>query len=126
MKPLVRHSVSLVTLALPLCALGLLVAQQTVTSRFPQFENDDVKVWRSLIIPGTPLSPHHHDHGRVIVPLKGGNIDVVQQNGASEHHVWEFGKAYWLDANPPGTLHTDVNVGRSAVEVVVIELKKDK
>ncbi|MBS1800706.1 MAG: hypothetical protein JSS95_12875 [Acidobacteria bacterium] len=110
---------------LPLAALGILAAQQTVTQRFPQFENDDVKVWKSVIAPGTPLPPHHHDHGRVIIPIEGGTIDVVQQNGPTEHHVWEAGKAYWLPVNAPGTTHTDVNVGKKPVVVVVVELKKD-
>ena len=111
---------------LPLTALGILAAQQTITQRFPQFENDDVKVWKSVIAPGTPLPAHHHDHGRVIIALEGGTIDVVQQNGPTEPHVWETGKAYWLPINPPNTLHTDVNNGSKPVVVMVVELKKDK
>ena len=113
-------------LALPLAALGILAAQQSITQRFPQFENYDVKVWKSVIMPGTPLPPHHHDHGRVIIPLEGGTIDVVEQNGPTEHHVWEAGKAYWLPVNPPNTLHTDINAGSKPVVVMVVELKKDK
>ncbi|HEY4010442.1 MAG TPA: hypothetical protein VGM11_09855, partial [Acidobacteriaceae bacterium] len=34
------------------------------TGRTPQFENADVKVWRSLIQPGAPLPLHRHDHPR--------------------------------------------------------------
>jgi quercetin dioxygenase-like cupin family protein len=111
---------------LPVLALaGLLAAQQAVTQRFPQFENDDVKVWRSVIAPGTPLTPHHHDHGRVIIPLTGGTIDLIEQNGPTEHHAWETGKAYWLPKNPPNTLHIDANTGSKPVVVMVVELKKD-
>ncbi len=51
--------------------------------------------------------------------------DVVQQNGPTEHHIWEAGKAYWLPVNAPGTMHTDVNVGSKSVVVMVVELKKD-
>ena len=36
------------------------------------FENDDVKVWKTVIVPNSPLSMHRHEHGRTIVVLKGG------------------------------------------------------
>ncbi len=39
-------------------------------------------------------------------------------------HVWQAGQSYWLPANPPGTLHSDVNTGDKPIEVVVVELKK--
>ncbi|WP_260706150.1 cupin domain-containing protein [Edaphobacter flagellatus] len=112
-------------IGLPVAALGVVIAQQNLSQRFPQFENEDVKVWRSVIATGTPLPLHHHDHGRVIIPLKGGKIDVVEQDGSTEHHVWEAGKAYWLPKNAPNTMHKDVNVGGSQVVVMVVELKKD-
>jgi len=111
---------------LPVVALtGLVAAQQVVTQRFPQFENEDVKVWRSVIAPGAPLTPHHHNHGRVIIPLEGGTIDLIEQNGPTEHHLWETGKAYWLPKNLPNTLHIDANTGSKPVVVMVVELKKD-
>lgn len=113
------------SMALLLATIGVVAAQQNLSQRFPQFENDDVKVWRSVIAPGTPLPVHHHDHGRVIIPLESGKIDVVEQNGPTEHHVWEVGKAYWLPKNAPNTMHTDINVGSGQVVVMVVELKKD-
>jgi quercetin dioxygenase-like cupin family protein len=112
--------------ALPLTALGVLAAQQTLTQRFPQLENDDVKVWKSVIAPNAPLAPHRHEHGRVLIALKGGEVDIVQQNGSTEHLVWETGKAYWLPPSPPNTVHSDINRGKDVIEVMVIELKKDK
>jgi len=51
-------------------------------------------------------------------------MKIVEQDGASETHVWESGKSYWLAPNPPGTLHTDVNDGDAPIEVIVVELKK--
>jgi quercetin dioxygenase-like cupin family protein len=112
--------------ALPITALaGVLIGQQTASQRFPQFENDDVKVWRSVIVPGAPVTPHHHDHARIIVAMTGGKIDLAEQNGPTEHQLWETGKAYWLPKNAPGTMHTDVNVGTEPVVVMVIEMKKN-
>ena len=95
------------------------------TQRIPQFENTHVKVWKSTILPNQPLPPHLHEHGRVIVVLQGGTMKVAEVSGASETHVWEAGKAYWLPANPPGTMHTDVNVGDKPIEVMVVEAKDD-
>jgi len=95
------------------------------TRRIPQFENDEVKVWKSIIEPHQPLSMHRHDHPRVIVALAGGTLNVVKQSGESKPLTWESGKAYWLGADPPGELHGDVNEGERPVEVIVVELKKN-
>jgi hypothetical protein len=99
---------------------------QTQTQRFQLIQNDDVKVWRSLVLPNSPLTMHRHDHPRVIIPLQGGTMNIVDQSGAKEAHVWEKGKAYWLPANPPNTMHADVNAGDKPIEVVVVELQKEK
>jgi hypothetical protein len=106
--------------------LGLLHSQLTKTQRFPQFENDDVKVWKSVVLPNAPLNMHRHDHPRVIIALTGGTMKIVDQSGAAEEHVWETGKAYWLSANPPNTMHADVNAGDKPIEVMVVELEKEK
>jgi quercetin dioxygenase-like cupin family protein len=99
---------------------------QLQTQRTQLLQNDDVKVWRSLVLPNSPLAMHRHDHGRVIIPLAGGTMNIVDQSGAKEVHVWEEGKAYWLPANPPNTMHADVNAGDKPIEVIVVELQKDK
>lgn len=117
--------VALVT-GVVLGALGILSAQQAVTKRFPQFENEDVKVWKSIVLPNSPLTMHRHEHPRVIIALSGGTMKIVEQGGKSEEHIWETGKAYWLPANPPGTMHADVNAGDKPIEVMVVELQHEK
>jgi hypothetical protein len=105
----------------------MLVAQRaTQTQRFPQFENDDVKVWKSMVLPNAPLTMHRHEHPRVIIALSGGTMKIVESSGASEEHKWETGKAYWLSANPPNTMHADVNAGDKPIEVMVVELLHEK
>ena len=87
---------------LPLCAalfLSPAPAQPGPTERVPQFENDQVKVWKSIVMPKAPLALHRHDHPRVIIALVGGTMQIVTQAGATETHPWESGKAYWLPAN---------------------------
>ena len=104
---------------------GLAVAQALPqTGREPQFENTDVKVWKSLVLPNSPLPFHRHEHPRVIIALTGGRMKILEDTGQSEVHVWQTGKAYWLPANAPGTHHQDVNVGEKPIEVMVVELQK--
>ena len=103
---------------------GLAFAQANPpTGRTPQFANDEVKVWRSVIAVGNPLPLHRHDHPRVLIALKGGTMDIREETGQSDIQNWETGKAYWLPANPK-TLHQDVNVGSEPIEVMVVELQK--
>lgn len=94
------------------------------TRREPQFENAQVKAWKSIIMPKQPLAMHRHEHARALVALKGGTVDIVQKSGESERVVWESGKAYWLTADKPGTTHADVNNGTEPIEVIVVELQQ--
>jgi hypothetical protein len=109
-----------------LLSLFAAIRSQTQTQRTQLMQNDDVKVWRSMVLPNSPLTMHRHDHPRVIIPLEGGTMNIVDQRGAKESHVWEAGKACWLPANPPNTMHADVNAGNKPIEVVVVELQKEK
>jgi hypothetical protein len=97
--------------------------QATGTQRIPQFENDSVKVWKSVIVPNGPLTLHRHDHGRTIVALVGGDLKIVKESGQTTVAHWETGKAYWLPPDPPGELHKDVNDTPKTIEVMVVEMK---
>ena len=101
-----------------------LISQKVAqTQRFPQFDNDEVKVWKTVIEPKQPLSMHHHDHGRVLVALTGGTLDIVESSGKKEVLPLDVGKAYWLPAMAPNTVHSDVNAGDKPIEVMVVEIQ---
>ncbi len=107
---------------------GALWAQQQAqpTRREPQFENDHVRTWKSIIMPMQPLTQHRHDHGRALIALTDGQLKVVDKDGKVVNtYNWERGKAYWLDADPPGQTHADVNDTAAPIEVIVVELKRD-
>ena len=105
----------------------LTASAQNATYRIPMFENEQVKVWKTIIIPNSPLTMHRHEHGRTIVVLKGGTLTIQQDTGEKRTVEWKTGQAYWLDADPPGTkMHADVNETKDTMEVIVIENKKDK
>lgn len=106
-------------------AVAALQQAASGTRREPQFENEHVRVWKSIILPNQPLALHRHDHGRTIVALKGGKLDVVDAQGKTVQTMsWETGKAYWLGADPPGQQHGDLNRGAEPIEVIVVEMQK--
>src|SRR5688572_25528772 len=106
-------------------AVGARQQQASQTRREPQFENEHVRVWKSIIMPNQPLALHRHDHGRTIVALKGGTLDVVDGRGQTiKKMTWETGKAYWLDVDPPGEQHGDLNRTTEPIEVIVVEMRK--
>jgi len=113
--------------ALFLAAVGSIGASrqtQLVSRREPQFENDNVRVWKSIIEPNQPVSLHRHDFGRTVIALKGGTLDIVDASGKTmKQMTWETGKAYWLDKDP-ATEHGEINRGKDAIEVVVVEMRK--
>ena len=96
---------------------------EEITRRIPQFENEYVEVWKSIIVPNQPLTMHRHDNPRAIISLSGGTLHVVNEEGESRELTWEPGNAYWLEADPLGELHGDVNQGPEPVEVIVVQLK---
>jgi hypothetical protein len=109
-------------------AAGVAVGQQGGASRRePQFENSEVQVWKSIVMPNQPLALHRHDHGRALISLNGGVLNVVDGAGkVMDVYKLEAGKAIWLEADKAGTQHADVNPGKAPVEVIVVQLKNDK
>jgi hypothetical protein len=106
-------------------ALGAWQAQPSTSRREPQFDNEHVRVWKTIIMPNQPLALHRHEFGRTIVALKGGSLDVVDGQGKTmKTLVWETGKAYWLDKDPAGEMHGDMNRGKEPMEVIVVEMKR--
>ena len=124
-----RLCTTTITSVLSFVAGAAMCAQQQAqsTRREPQFENDHVRVWKSIIMPRQPLSVHRHEHGRALIALTDGQLKVLDKDGKTVNtYNWDAGKAYWLDADPPGQTHADVNETSKPIEVIVVELKRDK
>jgi len=121
--------------ALIVCALvsftagaGIVYAQQQsqTSRREEQFTNDQLKVWKTTVMPGAPLALHRHEHGRALVALTDGQLQVTDKDGkVLDTYQLRAGKAMWLAKDPPGQLHADVNPGAKPVEVIVVQLQQD-
>jgi quercetin dioxygenase-like cupin family protein len=113
-----------------LAGAGVMWAQQqtqAASHREPQFENDQMSVWKSVVLPKQPLTLHRHDHGRALVALTDGQLKVVDKNGkVLDTYNLKAGKAMWLGVDPPGQMHADVNDGTTPIEVIVVQLKNDR
>jgi len=100
--------------------------QQPGSRREPQFENAQVSVWKSIVMPKQPLTLHRHEHGRVLVALTDVQLKVLDGAGKTlDTYNLTAGKALWLGVDPPGQMHADVNPGTKPVEVIVVQLKND-
>jgi len=108
---------------------GAMWAQQQAqqSHREEQFENSELKVWKTTVLPKAPLALHRHDHGRALVALTDGVLQVQDKNGkVLDTYNLKAGKAMWLGKDPPGQMHADVNPGTKPVEVIVVQLQNDK
>ena len=126
MKP--THAVAFASLVSFAAGVGAMWAQQQgQTTREPQFENELGRAWKTTILPNQPLTLHRHEHARALIALTDVKLDVVDKdNKKLTSYDWKAGKAYWLEADPPGQMHADVNVTGKPVQVIVVEYKKDK
>ena len=123
------RSASLACLFCFVAGAGVMWAQQrqSTSRREPQFENAQVSVWKSIIMPKQPLTLHRHDHGRALVALTDGQLEVIDKSGkVLDTYNLKAGTAIWLGVDPPGQMHADVNDGPRPVEVIVVQLKNDR
>jgi hypothetical protein len=75
---------------------------QTTTRREPHFENQHMRVWKSIIQPKQPLSLHRHEHGRALIALTGGPLTVVDKDGkALKTYDWERARDRFLKVARP-------------------------
>ena len=108
---------------LVLAAALLMQAPRAAMQRVPQFENDRVVAWKSVIPPHTESTLHRHDRYRTVIAIVGGDLKTVTPEGRTTVTYYETGKAYWQEPMPPGLMHKDVNDTNKTIELVVVENK---
>ena len=105
--------------------LSVHAANTGQTSRTPLLDNKQVKVWRTVLYPSKQqqLKMHHHANDRVLVALDNGKIKIVNDEQQTHYLDITAGNAYFLPKDQGLHKHTDENMGKKPLKVVVIELK---
>ena len=114
-----------------LLAVFLLVATQAAfaelnkTTRIPQFSNENVEVWKTVIYPkqAQVLKMHRHERNRVVVAFDKGTLKITNDQGKVHYLKLEKNQAYYLTKDVPGERHMDENLSGHPIKVMVIELK---
>lgn len=94
------------------------------TNRQPLLQQDNVTVWRTTIAPGKKdvLQMHRHEHDRILVALTDGTLKIVDNHKKMSYLKLVTGNAYYLKKDTDGSTHTDENIGKNPIKVVVINL----
>lgn len=118
-----RKLVALFVFVFSLWAFNAYSAQ--LTKRINQLSNDKVNVWESVIYPNKneALPMHRHDNPRVLVALTDGVLKVTSDKGQSHLLTLKKDKSYYLPPDPQGEMHTDENITRRPIRLILIELK---
>ncbi len=100
-------------------------ADMSNTGRTPQFSNDQVTVWQTIIYPskGQQLTMHRHENNRVLVAFDSGTLKITDNTGKTHYLKLEKDKSYWLTKDAPGETHTDENISDHPIKVLVMEVK---
>lgn len=98
------------------------------THRRLAISNQHVRIWQTTIFPGRnqALKMHRHENNRVIVALNNGRLKINSSRGKEKFLNLAKNKAYFLIKDPLGELHTDENITRVPLKVLVIELKNER
>lgn len=84
-----------------------------------------VNVWKTIIYPDSAesLKMHRHDHDRVLVALNTGTLKVTNDKGSTRYVKLSKDHVYYLTKDSPNEFHTDTNVSKHPLKVIVVELK---
>lgn len=96
-----------------------------VSKRTPQYSNEKVTVWESLIYPGSNqiLKMHRHDFPRILVAFDSGTLKIASDKGEIRYLKLEKNKSYYLPKDTLGEMHTDENMENYPIKILVIEIK---
>lgn len=114
---------SLLMMFLSVCLMSNIASANT--ARIPQFQNDKVSVWKTVIYPSKNqiLKMHRHERDRVLVAFDDGELKIENNKGKVHYLKLEKDKSYYLSKDTPNEVHSDENITRHPIQVLVIELK---
>ncbi|MBI3744127.1 MAG: hypothetical protein HY261_07580 [Chloroflexi bacterium] len=89
---------------------------------FVLWENDKVRVWDQVIMPGETVGPHDHDHDYFIVVLENAKMTADMINDKRSEVEFVADNLIWVKSN--GEVHTATNVDNKRWRNLIIEVKK--
>jgi quercetin dioxygenase-like cupin family protein len=85
------------------------------------FENDQVRVLRAVVAPGTKTPMHEHP-ANVVIALSDAVVRFTLPDGTTQEAKLTRGEPIW----GPSGKHAGENVGAAKGEVIIVELKTKK
>lgn len=85
------------------------------------FENEQVCVSKWRVLPGETVGQHRDENPSVIIPLKGGLMIRIGEDGATSEVHLPTGQAVYQETDLE--LHDAINGSDAMIEAIMIELK---
>ena len=119
-----KNSLMAVLIFVLLSVLSVAQAKKQTSTRLPQFSNQQVTVWKTIVYPSSTqaMTMHRHDHNRVVVALTEGTLKITNDKGAVHYMKFEKDKAYYLTKDIPNERHNDENLTNHPMKFMVVEL----
>ncbi len=85
----------------------------------------DLMIWKTVIAPQQEHTPgialHRHEYARILIPLTEGVLQRRDADGRTTDYVLNRGKPLYLPEDTQNGFHTDENLGKAPIEVMVIQ-----
>jgi len=100
------------------------LANACETKRKVFIDNQETKVWETVVCPNQRLPFHTHQHARVVIPNQTGTLKVIYRSGKETFIHLKKQTPILLSKSQGREAHQDVNIGKQPIHVTVIELKQ--
>lgn len=86
---------------------------------------NEMMIWKTVIPPEQKNSPgiamHRHEYARILLPLTDGILQRRDADGSVTDYVLKIGKPLLLSEDTKDGFHTDENLGKTPIEVIVLQ-----
>jgi hypothetical protein len=88
----------------------------------------DMMIWKTVILPAQKNTPgialHRHEHARILIPLTKGVLQRRDFDGQTTDYALNIGKPVFLPEDTAAGFHTDENLGKEPIQVIVLQFTK--
>lgn len=90
----------------------------------------DMMIWKTVIAPQKDNEPgiamHRHEYARVLIPLTQGVLQRRDADGSTTDYLLEIGKPLLLPEDTADGFHTDENLGKMPLEIMVLQFTQSQ